>query len=75
MRGLLIVQSLLMLTKGNPELEYIDKVFEKSGCLDAIEDCQTHANIDVYNLAQKVLKLHDEIFEETPEGNQSLQGE
>jgi len=31
--------------------------------------------MDVYNLAQKVLNLHDEIFEETPEGNQSLQGE
>ena len=64
-----------MLTQGIPELEYIDKVLEKSGCLDAIEECQSHANIDVYNLAQKILKLHDEIFAETPEVNQNLQGE
>ena len=64
-----------MLTNGIPELEYIDNAFEKCGCLDAVEDCQTHANIDVYNLAQKILNLHDETFTQAPEGKQNIQGE
>ena len=67
MSGLEVVLTALAIAEKLDSFEEFYKEFEKSGCIDGVENCQYHTNRQIIDLAQKILIGFCDIENETKE--------